>query len=435
MKIHKLLFAFFLVISSISYVCLAYFIERSDFVAQLGLYSVSFMAYFLFVSKTESNWAKILWAGIVFRIIFLFSVPALSDDFYRFVWDAKLVASGNNPYQFTPAEWDTADEGEELLLSEMNSPHYYSVYPPLQQLFFYPSAWSNEINDSVFILHCIVLAGELLLLFLLYKSIRKKYISMAMAGWLWLNPLWIIEVSGNLHFEGWMLTFLFAGIYFLFQKKYLLSGIFLGLSAAVKLIPVLVVPFLKKAMGFKKSLVPVLLSGIVFIFCMMYLFISGCFSNFQQSIDLYFHKFEFNASVYYFLGYSGSYFTDAHPIVYSGYILMPLFAWFYIYRYFKNEEISTNKFFLSSFYILLFYYLIATTVHPWYVLPVLLFSVLARKTTGIIWSFLAYLSYTAYSGNEALYTGMLITEYMLLFGWIIFEWKNKIIFLQGNEAD
>lgn len=434
MRNHKIVFLFFLLISAITYVCIGYFIDRSNFVSQLTVYSVSFVAYFLFISKAENNWAKILWAGIVFRIIFLFSVPALSDDFYRFVWDAKLVAAGQNPYQYTPAEWDTVNESEEILLSNMNSPDYYSVYPPLQQLFFYPSSWANEIYDSVFILHWIVLAGELLLLFLLFKSIRLHFISMAMAGWIWLNPLWIIEVNGNLHFEGWMLTFLFAGFYFLYRKKYAVSGIFLGLSASVKLIPVLIIPFVKKVAGFKNSLMPVIISGVVFMLSMAFIFVTGCFSHFQQSIDLYFHKFEFNASGYYLLGYIGSYFTYTHPIVYSGYIIMPLFVLYYMYLYFKKEELSLQKYFLSSFYIFLFYYLTATTVHPWYVLPVLFFSVLAQKTSGIIWSFLVYLSYSAYSGNGELYVWMLITEYFLLFGWIIFEWKKKIIFPRGIEA-
>jgi hypothetical protein len=38
-------------------------------------------------------------------LLLLFAVPALSDDFYRFVWDGRLLFNGINPYTILPADF------------------------------------------------------------------------------------------------------------------------------------------------------------------------------------------------------------------------------------------------------------------------------------------------------------------------------------------
>jgi hypothetical protein len=48
---------------------------------------------------------------------------------------------------------------------------------------------------------------------------------------------------------------------------------------------------------------------------------------------------------------------------------------------------------------LISHYLLSTTVHPWYIINILIFAVLSGMyITGICWSFLVFLSYYAY-GN------------------------------------
>jgi hypothetical protein len=43
-------------------------------------------------------------AALLFRLLLLFAVPALSDDFYRFLWDGRLSLEGINPFLYTPRQ-------------------------------------------------------------------------------------------------------------------------------------------------------------------------------------------------------------------------------------------------------------------------------------------------------------------------------------------
>ncbi|MBU2532580.1 MAG: hypothetical protein KKB37_07560, partial [Alphaproteobacteria bacterium] len=44
----------------------------------------------------------ILATGLLLRVIMIPSVPALEDDFYRYLWDGAVAAAGFNPYVLAP---------------------------------------------------------------------------------------------------------------------------------------------------------------------------------------------------------------------------------------------------------------------------------------------------------------------------------------------
>ena len=63
-----------------------------------------------------------------------------------------------------------------------------------------------------------------------------------MVFWYFLNPLVIIELTGNLHFEGVMLFFFVCALYLISKKKWLLATPFYAASIMVKLVPILFLP-------------------------------------------------------------------------------------------------------------------------------------------------------------------------------------------------
>lgn len=421
MNLRIIYWILFFSISLGCYLHIGWFCDRSNFVELISVFVLLFIGYFLQGRYFYINSVfLIFFSGIIFRLIFLLSNPSLSDDYHRFIWDARQVYRSHNPYQFTPNECGVNDQADFYLMDRMNSPNYYSVYPPLQQLFFLPSGATDKLGLSLILLHLIVFFGEVLLFYFLMKSVQLSVLS-----WIWLNPLWIIEVNGNLHFEGWMLTLVAAGIYFLQKNKNYVSALFFSFAAGLKLIPLLVLPMIKKWKGMRTAIIISIVSFVLFIIPFL-LFIYPHNNNFLTSLDLYYHKFEFNASFYFILKWIGFQFSDLHPIVYSSQILITIFLVFYTYLFFKSDEKNLSDFFLTTSIAFTAYYLLATTVHPWYILTVLFFSVLSGKYYGIIWSGLVFLSYAAYSGNETLYYYMVSIEYFTLFVFMFLEHKNKL---------
>ncbi len=421
--------------SFIGYYLIAHVFFRSEFLLELSAFGLCFIAYLYFGKSIKWQLRNLFLAGLFFRLIFIWGEPRLSDDYYRFIWDAKLIADGQNPYEKIPSNhfgdllYPNNDERGLDLLMRMNSPDYFSVYPPLQQLFFIPAAFGDTVLEAVLILRLIILLGELLLFYFLMKSIQKKIMDERLIPWLWLNPLWIIEVNGNLHFEGWMITFMFIGIYYLRNQLNYLGALFLGLAAGLKMIPIILVPLLKKWMGFRSSLVLVIFISFVFMSTLAFLFYGNNLTHFSRSIDLYYHKFEFNASFYILLGWIGSFFTDTHRIIYSSSILMGFFVMVYFYRYLKADKNTFNDFIRSAALLLSSYYLLSTTFHPWYVLPILYLSVMSGFSYGIIWSGLVFLSYSFYQENETMANVFWIMEYALIFIFMYLEFRKKITFL------
>ena len=419
----------FLLFSFTGYFLIGHILDRAHFWFELLAFALCFIAYFIFNLKFKESVIILFFIGLFFRLIFIWGEPKWSDDYYRFIWDGKIMSVGENPYEKLPSVAESKNGLEQNirdeLLFRMNSPNYYSVYPPIQQLFFVPTGFTESIPMALLVLRLEILIGEILLFIFLIKSVQSQFISLASVSWIWLNPLWIIEVNGNLHFEGWLITFLAIGIYYLFKQKYWLATVFMSLSAALKMIPIIVVPAVKKWLGFNKAFAISLLAVVGFLGSMSWIFISHQQNHFFESIDLYYHKFEFNASFYFLLREIGFYFGDTHPIVYAGYIFMPIFAFIYGIIIFKKDEKTPIHFFSSAAFILTSYYLVATTVHPWYILPILFFSVLAHKTYGIVWSGLVFLSYSAYSHNQNLYYWMISIEYLILFGFMYWEIKKS----------
>src|SRR5690554_4585748 len=76
--------------------------DRTEFLKLMFLYTAQFCLAYLFIEKWRRKFGIMMGIGIVFRLIFLFAIPNLSQDFYRFIWDGHLMAQGVNPYMFTP---------------------------------------------------------------------------------------------------------------------------------------------------------------------------------------------------------------------------------------------------------------------------------------------------------------------------------------------
>ena len=81
-----------------------YSTQRTDFIQLISLYCCAFGLYVIIYKywNTDVLINEGKWLGIAIRFSILFSMPNLTDDFYRFIWDGHLSINHINPYAYTP---------------------------------------------------------------------------------------------------------------------------------------------------------------------------------------------------------------------------------------------------------------------------------------------------------------------------------------------
>lgn len=398
---------------------LSFFVQQDQFWKILSLYTIAFGGYLWNGLKDESH-AEVLNLSFIIKGILLFAFPLASDDVYRFYWDGMNIANGISPYKFTPNQLLSSIPVNPEILGRLNSPDYYSVYPPVLQLIFLVCYWLSFSSVIVFAIWwkgLLLLAdiGSIFFLKRIFPDGKQVY-------WYAWNPLILYEVFGNGHPEGLLLFALIGCIYYIRQNKSVISFAFLSLATAVKIFPFALFPFLLKHAE-KRSVVTSILVA-VFLLSIAFLPIYPHFDHFKSSLDLYFKSFEFNGSVFEiwkWIDHKRWGFDNIRQInkYLSGYFMVSACILYVLYWIKKN--IIFEKY---SLYIWAGYLLLASVVHPWYVLPVLALSIISGNVFGMVWSYLVVFSYSWYDEgvNKYLWVG---GEYVLLIGlFLILHYKS-----------
>ena len=294
------------VLCGLFYYTFAYHLERPDFTRMACLYAALFFLCYKLIQFEKWNFKLLLSLGILFRLIFLLAIPNLSQDFYRFIWDGHLVILGENPYMYLPNEILEKSEiiipQAQLLVEKMESlsASNYSNYPPFSQFLFGLSVWlgGQNIVGGLISMRVLLLGADLGIFYFGRKVLKHLNKSPHMIFWYFLNPLVIIELSGNLHFEGVMLFFLLLAVYLVTLNKWIIAAIPLALSISIKLIPLMFLPLFFKTLGLKKGMVFNTLVVLGILVTLVPFYDALFASHYFKSLSLWFSNFEFNASVY-----------------------------------------------------------------------------------------------------------------------------------------
>ncbi|WP_127018645.1 polyprenol phosphomannose-dependent alpha 1,6 mannosyltransferase MptB [Flagellimonas beolgyonensis] len=431
-RLHRypILFAF---VSILFYIAFAYDLVRTDYIKLFMLFGALFYLCTKIIQFEKWNFKFLFVSGILFRLLFLVAVPNLSQDFYRFIWDGELIKNGINPYLFTPDQ--ILEKGEIIIanmeelrngMSDLNARHY-SNYPPVNQLFFAFAALmgGGSVFGSMLVMRLLIVLADIGIVYWGQKLLQNLNLSSHMVFWYFLNPLVIIELTGNLHFEGVMLFFFVAAMYVISKNRWIWATPLYAASIMIKLVPVLFLPMFLKYFGFKKSALFYILVGVFSLVLLLPFYASVFIDNFSETVGLWFSNFEFNASIYNVVKKIAVTYYEAKPwelIKSYGSLIAKLAIGIFLLLALLRKNNTLQASITSMVLALTLYYFMSSTVHPWYVVFLLGISIFTNYRFPLVWSFAVILSYYAYSNpdyKESL--PLLAIEYILVMGYFIYE--------------
>lgn len=461
----------FTIISILFYLTFAYDLLRTDYVKLITLYSALFFLFYKLV-QFKLDIKFLIGIAFLFRLLFLVAIPNLSQDFYRFIWDGRMILEGLNPYLHTVTSFISSGEipvnqAQELYngMGALNAGHYTN-YPPINQLCFAIAALfaSKSIVGSAMVMRLLIIAADFGTLYFGKKLLYKLNIPVHNIFWYILNPFIIIELTGNLHFEGVMIFFIVWSLYLLNSGKWKFAAVVLALSISVKLIPLIFLPLFfqwfvkrknvianKTEQSVKNNEIATLLKttshndifkGVIkligfytIIFGTIALLFAPFFSiqfinNYAQTVGLWFQNFEFNASIYYIAREIGYLFRGYNEIAIIGKIF-PIIVFLYVlYLTFFKKNTTITQLITTMLFALTIYFFNSTTVHPWYVATLLILSVFTNYKFPLVWSFIIIISYLAYANADNTENLWIIAlEYIVVYSvfiWEVFFKKHQL---------
>lgn len=453
-----------LLLSACLFGLLGYTVTRIQFSGLIGLYFLLFWGYNLRVRPLLAATAPLdttlppdrflFGSALLFRLLLLGALPALSEDYARFIWDGRLVLNGVNPFRYLPSELMAGGAGPNVpidawLYDQLNSPNYFTVYPPVNQAIFALAAWVSPTSllGSVVLMRGLIIIAEVGTVWLMVKLLTHYKKDPNLALLYALNPLVILELTGNIHFEGMMIGFVLLAVWVWVRsakkpqtetRRMSLSAGAFALGVGTKLLPLMLLPLVVRQLGWRRGL---LYSGLV---CGLVVLLFAPFFDLAMaehlltSIDLYFRQFEFNASLYYLIREVGYWLYDHNWLrSIGGWLSLLTTAGLLLIAFNRNGRADVASMAVRALWMLTFYFSMATTVHPWYITSLVAATVFTSTQTTrpfgypLLWSGLIWLSYAAYQHTPVYEKPvLLLVEYVPVLVLLLFELKRY-----ADEAD
>lgn len=186
----------------------------------------------------------ILTFAIAARIVGLFHDPFLSTDVYRYAWDGVVQHAHVNPYRYVPGDPALSflrDPNQDLFDHINRRDYAHTIYPPAAQMLFYVVTW---LSPTVAFMKTAMVLFEGLTLYglsLLLRQLGLRQEWLLVYAWC---PLCIWEFGSSGHLDAVCMAFIIFAFYFRYQRKPVVTGIFLGLAILTKIYPIVLFPAL-----------------------------------------------------------------------------------------------------------------------------------------------------------------------------------------------
>lgn len=337
--------------------------------------------------KGEVSLRQVLLFALVFRLMVFWLPPGLSDDAYRYVWDGWVQVAGINPYRYPPEHPTLALFQETPLFAELNSRAFYSIYPPVSQLVFAIGGLfrAGGWQVSYYVIKALLALAEYGGVLLLARMVSPRLLLLYA-----FHPLAVIESAGQAHTEALVMPLLLLALWLARQQKGGWASVALAAAGWTKLYPFVLFPLLWRRFGWR-SVWPAGVCCLLLLVPYAHPEVPG---NILASLNLYVRYFEFNAGLYYavkqvFYVFTGDDWSKT---------LGPAFGWIFlvalpvVYWVDRRRAWPLDRAFR---WVIGLFFVLATTVHPWYLLGLLPLTLLGERVAWP-WHWLALLSMGTY---------------------------------------
>ena len=413
----------------------------------VGLYGLAFLVYAVAVWRVRRQAAEsgslalVLIFAALFRFVLLFSEPIQGDDFYRYLWDGKVVASGLNPYRFSPREVQTdngkegplqpyrdlaeTDEHMALLLARVNHPEVPTIYPPVAQAVFGLAALIAP--GSLLALRLVFFCFDLtvcLVIIRLLCHLGSSPLWVLMYAW---SPLVIKETLNSAHYDVVPTLLLVLALLAVVTGR--LSVGFLSLGGAIlgKVFPVVLLPLFAwqawRRDGLGRACRGLALTGLVV--AGGYAPFAAAGSGLWQGFVTFAEHWQTNSLVFPLL----------HQMIADRWLANGLVAGCLVgavgVALGWNNEGNDGRFLYGCFCVMGALLLLSPVGNPWYFLWMMPFVCLFPRASWLLLSGLLGLYYTAfyflYRGEPETFRWVVWLEYLPFYAVLVWEtWRRRM---------
>jgi len=347
--------------------------------------------------KTRASQARLLGIilifAILFRAVFLFSTPVMSDDIYRYYWEGKMTNNGINPYEYAPDDPELIEYRDDEW-EDINNKDVPASYPPLTQIIFSASYF---IHPSIFFLKCVYVFFDLLTIPVIFLILRKFNMDPRLSIIYAWSPLVIMEFAHSGHNDS--LAIFLTTLSFLFLQKEMKSASALSLAFGflTKLFPMLFAPLLFRRWGWKNTL---LYFAVIVAF---YLPFMNAGLDLFSGTSTYADRWLFNGSIFPILVHGFEFLMSGeHALFLAKALILVTFGFALLFLLLSRPDrtdgmvLDQKRLFKQSFWLLGLYLILTPTFHPWYIIWLIPFLCVFNERSWIILSGLVVLSYTVY---------------------------------------
>lgn len=261
---------------------------RNHLAAYLSLFFVgSLLAIFAARSLSASGASPrfLILCGAAFRLTLLFRPPDLSEDIWRYLWDARVARTGISPWAFPPDDPALAGVAPSLR-ARVAHRDIRTVYPPAAEAVFRVIGR----GENPFVLKACFAAADLSVVALLAEAgLPGGCFAAALYAF---HPLPSTETAGQGHLDSLGVALLVAAVLHALRGKRVSAGVALGLSVMTKYVSAAAaLPIFRRA-GWRSAASAMLAAGLLWAAA-----IRGGVSP-AGGLDQYATRWEFNSVLY-----------------------------------------------------------------------------------------------------------------------------------------